>query len=260
MPIFEDEDLGNAGDFRSAECVELLKQADIVVTNPPFSLFREYVAQLMEYDKKFVIIGHQNAITYKEIFKLIKDNLIWLGFGFNGGAGHFINVHYEDYATASDHKEGMIRVSGVHWFTNLDIKKRHEVLETIHSYAKTPEKYPKYDNYDAINVDKTAEIPMDYDGVMGVPITFLDKYNPEQFEIVGLGIVGSIDFTCNKKMEILDKNGNSTGKFTFNAKGTLYRKYNPKTDKTPAFKDCETGELYSSIYARILIKKRKDEK
>ena len=121
-----------------------------------------------------------------------------------------------------------------------------------------PEKYPKYDNYDAINVDKTIDIPMDYDGVMGVPITFLDKHNPEQFEIVALGIVGSIDFTCNKKMEILDKNGNSTGKFTFNAKGTLYRKYNPKIDKAPAFKDCETGELYSSIYARILIKKRKD--
>ena len=151
-----------------------------------------------------------------------------------------------------------IRVKGVRWFVNLDYPKRHEVLETINSYAKMPEKYPKYDNYDAINVDKTIDIPMDYDGVMGVPITFLDKHNPEQFEIVALGIVGSIDFTCNKKMEILDKNGNSTGKFTFNAKGTLYRKYNPKIDKAPAFKDCETGELYSSIYARILIKKRKD--
>ena len=169
------------GDFRSAECIELLKQADIVVTNPPFSLFREYVAQLIEYDKKFIIIGHQNAITYKEIFPLIKDNKIWLGYGFKGGAGHFISK-YEDTATAGDHREGMIRVSGVVWFTNLDIDKRHEDLILYKTY--NPEDYPKYDNYDAINVDKTSDIPCDYDGVMGVPITFLDKYNPTQFEIV----------------------------------------------------------------------------
>jgi hypothetical protein len=137
----------------------------------------------VEYDKKFIIVGHQNAITYKEVFKLIKENKLWLGYGFPGGAGHFINQHYEDYATAGDHKEGMIRVSGVVWFTNLEIKKRHEDLILYKKY--TPDEYPKYDNYDAINVDKTKEIPMDYDGVMGVPITFLDKYNPEQFEIVG---------------------------------------------------------------------------
>lgn len=172
------------GDFRSHECIELLKQADIVVTNPPFSLFREYVGQLVEYDKKFVIIGHQNAITYKEVFKLIKDNNLWLGYGFTGGAAHFINQHYEDYATAGDHKEGMIRVSGVVWFTNLEIKKRHEDLILYKEYI--PEQYPKYDNYDAINVDKTKDIPMDYPGAMGVPITFLDKYNPEQFEIFGM--------------------------------------------------------------------------
>ena len=169
------------GDFRSAECVELLKQADIVVTNPPFSLFREYVAQLMKYEKKFVIVGHQNAITYKEIFPLIKANRIWLGYGFKGGAGHFISK-YTDIATAGDHREGMIRVSGVNWFTNLEIQKRHEDLILFKRYA--PEEFPYYDNYDAINVDKTSDIPMDYDGVMGVPITFLDKYNPEQFEIV----------------------------------------------------------------------------
>lgn len=169
------------GDFRSKECIELLKQADIVVTNPPFSLFREYVAQLIEYDKKFIIIGHQNAITYREIFPLIKENKIWLGYGFKGGAGHFISK-YEDTATAGDHREGMIRVSGVNWFTNLEINKRHENLILFKQY--TPEEYPKYDNYDAINVDKTADIPVDYNGVMGVPITFLDKYNPEQFEIV----------------------------------------------------------------------------
>ena len=177
------------GDFRSKECIELLKQADIVVTNPPFSLFREYVSQLVEYDKKFVIIGHQNAITYKEIFKLIKENKIWLGFGFTGGAGHFINTQYENYATATDKKEGMIRVSGVHWFTNLDINKRHEDLILYKKYNE--EEYPKYENFDAINVDVTKDIPVDYTGAMGVPITFIDKYNPDQFEIIGLGISNS---------------------------------------------------------------------
>ena len=171
------------GDFRSKECIELLKQADIVVTNPPFSLFREYVAQLIEYNKKFVIVGHQNAITYKEIFPLIKDDKIWLGYGFKGGAAHFINKHYEDYATATDRREGMIRVSGVTWFTNLEIKKRNEDL--ILSKEFTTEDYNRYDNYDAIEVSKTKDIPMDYNGVMGVPITFMDKYNPSQFEILG---------------------------------------------------------------------------
>ena len=177
------KELNGDGDFRSDESIELLKQADIVVSNPPFSLFREYVAQLIKYDKKFIIIGHQNSITYKEIFKLIKDNKIWLGYGFSGGAAHFINHHYEDYATAGDHKEGMIRVSGVVWFTNLEIKKRHEDLVLYKTY--NPEEYPTYDNYDAIEVSKTKDIPMDFDGVMGVPITFLDKYSPDQFEIVG---------------------------------------------------------------------------
>lgn len=243
------------GDFRSKECIELLKQADIVVTNPPFSLFREYVAQLIEHDKKFIIIGHQNAITYKEIFKYIKENKLWLGFGFNRNCAHFINKHYYDYASDSDHKDGMIRVSGVQWFTNLDINRRHEEMILFKTY--NIDEYPIYDNYNAINIDITKNIPMDYKGAMGVPITFLNKYNPEQFEIIALGIVGSIDFTCNKKMEILDKNGNPTGKFTFNAKGTLYKKYNPQKDKKPAFKDSDTGELYSSIYARIIIRNKK---
>ena len=190
--------LSGDGDFRSAECIELLKQADIVVTNPPFSLFREYVAQLIKYEKKFIIVGHQNAITYKEIFKLIKENKIWLGYGFKGGAAHFINQHYEDYAAAGDHKEGMIRVSGVQWFTNLDINKRHEDLLLFKEY--TPEEYPTYDNYDAINVDVTKHIPKDYKGAMGVPITFLDKYNPDQFEIDTLGI-GEDNFTPTKRYE-----------------------------------------------------------
>jgi hypothetical protein len=170
------------GDFRSKDCIELLKQADIVVTNPPFSLFREYVAQLIEHDKKFIIVGHQNAISYKEIFKLIKEDKMWLGYGFKGGAAHFINNHYVDYATAGNHQEGMIRVSGVTWFTNLDISKRHEDLILYKTY--NPKEYPKFDHYDAINVDKTNEIPIDYEGNIGVPITFLNKYSPEQFEII----------------------------------------------------------------------------
>lgn len=173
------------GDFKSPECIEILKEADIVVTNPPFSLFRDYVAQLFEYDKKFIIVGNQNAITYKEIFKLIKDNKMWLGYGFTGGAAHFINKHYTDYATAGNHKEGMIRVSGVVWFTNIETKKRHEDLILYKTYYGNEKEYPKYDNYDAINVNKTKDIPLDYKGTMGVPITFMDKYNPEQFEIVG---------------------------------------------------------------------------
>ena len=182
------------GDFRSPECVALLCEADIVGTNPPFSLFREYVACLMQHSKQFLIIGHQNALTYKEIFPLIRDNRVWLGYGFKGGAAHFLSP-YTDHATAGDHREGMIRVSGVVWFTNIDIPKRNEPLILYRHY--TPEDYPCYDNYEAINVNKTADIPMDYDGVMGVPVTFLDKYSPEQFEIIWTtdrGGDGMLDF------------------------------------------------------------------
>lgn len=170
------------GDFRSAECIELLKQADIVVTNPPFSLFREYVAQLMKYEKKFLIIGHQNAIKYIEIFPLLQQNKVWLGYGFTGGATHFYS-QYEDTATAGSHVAGMIRVSGVVWFTNLEINKRQEELVLYKKY--NPIDYPTYENYDAIDVSKTSEIPLDYFGKMGVPITFMDKYCPSQFEIIG---------------------------------------------------------------------------
>lgn len=173
------------GDFRSAECIELLKQADIVCTNPPFSLFREYVAQLIEYEKKFLIIAPYNAITYKEIFPLIKENKIWLGYGFKGGNAYFRipDSSEKEYSTGVfDEATSLVKFRNCTWFTNLDHRKRHEDLVLYKKY--TPEDYPKYDNYDAINVDKTADIPCDYDGVMGVPITFLDKYNPEQFEIV----------------------------------------------------------------------------
>lgn len=177
-------ELNGDGDFRSEECIELLKQADIVVTNPPFSLFREYVAQLIRYQKDFIIVGHQNALHYKEIFKLIKENKLWLGYGFRGNAAHFINHSYEDYATAGDHKEGMIRVSGVAWFTNIEIQKRHEDLVLYKKY--TPEEYPHYDNLDAIEVGRTKDIPCDYDGLMGVPDNFLERYNPDQFELIGI--------------------------------------------------------------------------
>ena len=173
--------VGN-GDFSSPECIELLNECDIVVSNPPFSLARLYLDVLINSGKQFLFISNLNAITYKEFFKNIKENKLWLGYGFRGGAGHFINQHYEDYATATDRKEGMIRVSGVHWFTNLDITKRHEDLILYKTY--NPKEYPKFDHYDAINVDKTNEIPIDYEGNIGVPITFLNKYSPEQFEII----------------------------------------------------------------------------
>lgn len=247
------------GDFRSQECIELLKEADIVVTNPPFSLFREYVAQLMKYGKKFLIIGNVNAISYKETFQYIKNNQLWLGASIHSGDREFgVPQDYPLNAAGCRQDENgnkFIRVKGVRWFTNLDYHERHEDLILYKTY--NPEEYPRYCNYDAINVDKTSEIPMDYEGVMGVPITFLDKYNPKQFEIVALGIVGSCEFLNYREMEILDKKGLPTGKFTINAKGTLYRKYNPKYDtKPPAFKDKATGELYSSIYARVLIRRK----
>lgn len=176
------------GDFRSEECVELLKEADIVVTNPPFSLFREYVAQLVKHDKKFLIIGNVNAITYKEVFPLIKDNYLWFGASIHSGDREFqVPESYPLNAAGSridEQGRKFIRVKGVRWFTNLDYRERHEDLILYKSY--NPEEYPKYDNYDAINVNKTADIPCDYDGVMGVPITFLDKYNPDQFEIIDI--------------------------------------------------------------------------
>jgi len=175
------------GDFRSQECIDLLKEADIVVTNPPFSLFREYVAQLVEYDKKFIIIGNMNAVTYKEIFKLVQVNKIWFGQSIHSGDREFrVPDHYPLEAAGFRVDENgirYIRVKGVRWFTNLDFEERHELLTLFKRY--TPEDYPRYDNFDAININKTSEIPYDYEGIMGVPITFLDKYNPEQFEIVG---------------------------------------------------------------------------
>ena len=227
------------GDFRSKECIDLLRQADIVVTNPPFSLFREYISQLIQYKKKFIVIGHQNAISYRDIFSLMRDNQIWLGFGFKGAAGHFINSTYKNYATASDKRDGMIRVSGVNWFTNLDIKKRH--LDLILYKKFIPEDYPKYENFDAINVSKTKDIPLDYPGIMGVPITFMDKYNPEQFQIIGLGI-------ANSGLEIGVK---------------PYKPEHKKYRKEVQRRGAVDGDLYMMIngivsvpYARVLIRNK----
>lgn len=173
------------GDFRSNECIELLKEADIVVTNPPFSLFREYVAQLMEYKKKFLIIGNQNCITYKEIFSLLKHNYMWLGFK-SGNMAFKVPNSYEPRETRyweDENGQKWRSMGNICWFTNIDHKKRHEELILYKAYNS--DEYPKYDNYDAIEVGKSNDIPCDYDGAMGVPITFLDKYNPEQFEIIG---------------------------------------------------------------------------
>ena len=175
------------GDFRSEECIELLKQADIVVTNPPFSLFREYVAQLVKYDKKFLIIGNVNAVKYKEIFPLIQTNKLWMGVSIHSGDREFgVPDDYPLYAASyrvDENGKKFIRVKGVRWFTNLDYSSRHDEMILWKEY--TPEEYPTYLNFDAIEVNKTSEIPKDYDGKMGAPITFLDKYNPDQFEIVG---------------------------------------------------------------------------
>lgn len=178
-------ELEGDGDFRSKECLALLDESDIVVTNPPFSLFREYVSVLMEHKKHFIIIGNQNAITYKDFFPYLMKNEIWLGNGFASNVGFFASP-YEDTAASSQHKEGLIRVSGVMWFTNLDIKKRHEQMILVKRYNS--KEYPHFENFNAINVDKTSNIPCDFDGIMGVPITFMDKYSPDQFEIIGLGI------------------------------------------------------------------------
>lgn len=181
------------GDFRSDECLGLMDESDIVVTNPPFSLFREYVHMLMEHEKKFVIIGNQNAITYKEIFPLIMENKLWVGASFNKTMEFIMPDSYElkgkGYVDEQGRKHGF--VSGVCWYINLDIKKRHEELILVKKY--NPVEYPKYDNYDAINVNKVSDIPCDYDGVIGVPITFMDKYNPDQFEIIGMAKRGAGD-------------------------------------------------------------------
>lgn len=186
------------GDFRNQECLDLLDEADIVVTNPPFSMFRTYIRALVEHDKKFIIVGNINAITYKEVFPLLRENKVWMGSTyFSGGAAYFIApAELYDPEKMSNPKNAYMkdglfywRVNGVRWFTNLDHSKRHEKIILWKHY--TPEEYPHYDNYEAIDVSKVSDIPSDYDGEMGVPISFLDKYNPDQFEIIGEANHGS---------------------------------------------------------------------
>lgn len=219
--VLDDDEVGvrvlkGDGDFRSEECIEILKEADIVVTNPPFSLFREYVEQLIKYGKKFVIIGNQNAITYKEIFPLLKNNEVWIGYKF-GDMAFKVPADSEPRATRywQDESGQKWRSMGnVCWYTNLDIQKRHEKLPLYKKY--TPEEFPRYDNYNAINVDKTADIPYDYNGAMGVPITFIDKYNPEQFEILDANDYRSHEgVPCKPHGLIKDKDGAIDGKPKF---------------------------------------------
>lgn len=232
------------GDFRSKECIELLKQADIVVTNPPFSLFREYVAQLVEYDKKFVIIGNLNALTYRDIFKLVKENKLWFGHSIHSGDREFrVPADYPLNAASSRiDEEGnkYIRVKGVRWYTNLDFNERHEDLILYKKYNE--EEYPKYENFDAINVDVTKDIPVDYAGAMGVPITFIDKYNPDQFEIIGLGI-------SNSGIEI--------GVEPYKPEHKKYRKEVQKRGAVDGDLYMMKNGIVEVPYARILIKNKK---
>ena len=242
VPKVEDIGITNLkddGDFRSEECIEILKQADIVVTNPPFSLFREYVAQLIEYDKKFLIIGNQNAITYKDFFPLIKENRVWIGPSITSGDREFGVPNHYNFTRASTTRidecgNKYVSVQSVRWFTNLDHAKRHEELILYKRY--TPEEYPKYDNYNAIEVSKTKEIPMDWDGVMGVPISFLLKHNPDQFEIFG----------------ITDRDNNS---------GLKTKEYTLADVPNPGDLNrrgvIKVGSKHKSTYARILIRNRK---
>ena len=251
-------ELQGDGDFRSAESIALLKEADIVVTNPPFSLFREYVAQLMEFDKKFIILGNMNAITYKDIFKYIMENKLWLGPSISSGDREFqVPEDYEMNAAGQRiDEEGrkFIRVKGVRWFTNLDHSKRHEDLDLYKTY--TPEEYPTYDNYDAINVDKTKDIPADYAGAMGVPITFLDKYNPDQFEILGLSQKVGMGLESKKFYNDyweMRKDGTKTGSSGQKTNGNPVMK-----GRSPSNNYFTNGvETVYSLYARIFIKNKK---
>ena len=211
------KELNGDGDFRSEECIEYLKECDVVVTNPPFSLFREYVKQLMDYGKKFIIIGEQNALTYKEIFPLIKDNKIWWGKSIHSGDRKFyVPDNYPLNASTcgiDENGKRFVNVKGIRWWTNVKEVINNEPLDLYKRYSF--EDYPKYDNYDAINVDKTCDIPMDYDGVMGVPITFLDKYCPTQFEIIGL--------MSGAKDSSLINGNDGRAKFYINGKGVYAR-------------------------------------
>ncbi len=246
------------GDFRSQECIDLLKEADIVVTNPPFSLFREYIGQLIEFDKKFLIIGNQNNVTCKDIFLLIMSNKIWLGYK-TGDMAFKVPHDYEQRKTRYwEDKDGQKwrSLGNICWFTNLDHNKRHEDLDLVCRYEES--EYPVFDNFDAIEVSKITDIPCDYNDIMGVPITFLDKYNPEQFEILGLSQIGCHDMCPDTKRyndykEITrttdEKTGSSGGKTNENA--VLKGKGTKKT-----YYLGPNGEIVHSVYKRIFIRNK----
>lgn len=238
LPGNELTELQGNGDFRSEECLELLNEADIVVTNPPFSKFRDFIRVLMDHEKKFLIIGNQNAITYKEIFPLIMENRMWGGMTFNKTMEFIMPDLYElkgkAYVDENGNKHGY--VPGVCWYTNLDLNRRHEKLELIRQY--NPVDYPAYANYDAINVNKVSDIPFDYTGAMGVPITFLAKYNPEQFEILGCSL-----FLAKPMNKIADKG-------TYMQGGPRF--YTPSITES----DRQRGYKYHREYDRIVIRRK----
>lgn len=266
------------GDFRSEEVKKLRDESDIIVTNPPFSLFREFIAWIMEAKKQFIVVGNQNAITYKEIFPLIKDNKLWLGNGFKSNVAYFTSP-YEDTAKASQHKEGFIRVSGVMWFTNIDHGLRHEMLDLMtkednlkynKSLVKKLKKilgleekdkvidYPKYDNYDAIEIPITEAIPSDYEGAMGVPITFLDKYNPEQFEILGIN-AGRDEFECRPTKRYKNPlqhntDGTTTNGSKANTRSTIVFSKVPRNGIYYTADNC--NKPLAITYARIFIRRK----
>jgi len=237
------------GDFRSEEIIALRDEADIIVTNPPFSLFREFLAWIVEVDKKFTIIGNMNAITYKEVFPLIRDNKMWLGNGFHAGNAYFATPFEKEYADGVYNEEtGLVKFRNVSWFTSLDHGRRHKPLPLMsmednlkyskHKEIKGKESYDKYDNYDAIEVPFTDAIPDDYDGVMGVPISFLDKYSPEQFEIIGITQRNDDPYKIKQYTTTDYKNAND-----LNARGVIIVDGVPK-----------------SMYARVLIKHKRNSK
>lgn len=254
------------GDFNSPECIELLKEADIVVTNPPFSLFREYISLLFKYEKKFIIIGNQNAITYKEIFPLLKENKMW-----TGSQKGIISMYFEvpdSYKVPPSARQACIRALGEDyckdknmtymrtncWFTNLDIEKRHEEVILFKKY--TPEEYPHYDNYDAINVDKISDIPCDYYGVMGVPITFMFSYNPEQFEILGY-TAKDMGVECQKFYTDLEQSLNGE-EFVRNMKSARFSpmiRYDERPSKT-CYRASNVKGYMLKTYGRILIRRK----
>lgn len=253
-------ELSGDGDFRSEECLALMNESDIVVTNPPFSLFREYISTLLEYNKHFIIIGSQNAITYKEFFPLLMQNKVWLGYG-NGDMSFRVPEYFEPRETRfwiDEDGQKWRSLGNIAWFTNLDIRKRHEEMILVRRYNSSD--YPNYDNYEAIEVSKTADIPCDFTGVMGVPITFMYKYNPDQFEIVGLvngkDYLAGIKTTKNyKDYEETRQNGTKTGSSGGKINGNPVLKGKPKTGNYFVLND---GVVHST-YARIFIRNKHPE-